>query len=583
VQQSNATNSADCAAGRSAWIGWFVLTIWMVLAGRLLQLQWVQQAEFASVAMRQQVSAEAIRARPGDILDRRGRLLATTIVVSSCWVDPSLLVERPEEIEAVAGCLGLDAAALRERIEQNRHKRFLWIKRRLDEEEAAAFRQLKLPRHLTGLRPEFQRYYPQGALAAHVLGLRDIDGVGRGGLEQAFDESLRGHDGRRRFVRDARGTVLDLLEEVTDPPVDGLPLATTLDCYIQYRLEQELDSIMQQAVPQGACGIVIDPRRGEVLAMASRPAFDPRAPHLASEAAWKNLCIAAAFEPGSTIKPLIVGRAIDHGLFQPGDQLYCERGAYRMGPRILRDHQPHGLLSISEVLSKSSNIGMAKVGEKLGNEELHRLLLEAGFGQRTGIELPGEVTGQVRPLRDWNLYSTGSIPMGQELTVTPLQMLTAHAAVANGGTRITPHLLQQEPAARTRTSQVVVSQLLTAATARWLVTEPLTAAVAEGTGTRARISGLQVFGKTGTAQKVDPVTGGYSQDRHVSSFVCGAPAADPQLLVLITVDEPQGAQFQFGGAVAAPPAAAILKSALEYLGRGPAAVTAARPVEEAPH
>lgn len=553
------------STGRTRIVLALVLCGWGLLAIRLLHIQWWQQAEFSTVAVRQQVSAEVIRARPGDIVDRRGRLLATTIVVPSFFVDPHALKDRSRFAAAVAPLLNLDERAFLNRLELNRDKHFLWVKRRLSDQEQAALKTLDFPPDVCGLRSEFQRHYPQGALASHVLGLRDIDGQGRGGIEQTFNTVLRGRDGTRRFVRDARGYVLEVLEEVTEPPQDGAELTLTLDMVLQLLLEQRLDKAIDDVAPQGICGIVLDPQRGEVLAMASRPAFDPNHPEQAAEAAWKNLCVAAVYEPGSTFKPFVVGRGLDLGMVQRHENFDCEQGAYRMGPRVLHDHHPYGFLSLTDVLVKSSNIGMAKIGERLGNAELHRLALDFGFGQRTGIELPGELSGLLRPLDEWNRYSTGSIPMGQELATTPLQMITAYAVLANGGRRITPHLLRNTSNTEPTAHQIVVSQVISAENAFWLVQGPLVDVVDRGTGTNAQIPGVRVFGKTGTAQKVDRETGKYSNTRHVSSFVCGAPAEDPQMLVLITVDEPHGNQF--GGTVAAPIAADVLSDSLRYLRR----------------
>ncbi|MCA9081094.1 MAG: penicillin-binding protein 2 [Planctomycetaceae bacterium] len=542
-----------------------LLVLWVGLSVRLLHIQGWERSRFAEVAQRQQISEETLRARPGDILDRRGRLLATTVVVPSFFADPKQIADLPEFARQVAPCLGMDVDELAARLLRLKDKRFVWIKRRLNETELLALQSLELPRSQCGFKSEFQRHYPQGPIAAHVLGLRDIDGQGRGGVEQALDELLRGTDGTRRFVRDARGYVLDVLEEVTEPPEDGATLTLTIDAAIQLQLEQRLQQLMDEVEPRGVCGIVLDPHGGEVLAMASAPTFDPREPQLAEEAAWKNLCIAAVFEPGSTFKPLVVARALDLELIRRDEELYCEHGAYRMGPRVLHDHHSYGYLSIGDILVQSSNIGMAKIGERLGNDELARLTADFGFGQPTGIELPGELGGLVRPLREWNLYSTGSIPMGQELAATPLQMITAHATLANGGRQMTPHLLRALNRERVAI-QVVVSQVASAENANWVVCEPMVDVVRRGTGRKAQLDGIDVFGKTGTAQKVDPKTGKYSNSRHVSSFVCGAPANDPRALVLITVDEPSAEAGQYGGTVAAPAAADVLRYVLEYLG-----------------
>jgi cell division protein FtsI/penicillin-binding protein 2 len=422
---------------------------------------------------------------------------------------------------------------------------------------------------VAGFRFELHSHYPQGPLAAHVLGLRTIDNEGRGGIEESRDEAIRGTDGVRRFVRDARGFVLDVLEEVTVAPRDGVRIRLSLDVLLQLIAERRLDRLMREYGPRGACAVLLDPRTGEVLALASRPGFDPNRPVDVPAEAWKNLAISAVFEPGSTFKPLVVAWALDRGLIRQDEIIDCEWGAYRMGRRILHDHHGYGDLTLTDVLVKSSNIGMAKIGERLGNPSLHDLAGAIGFGRATGIELPGEVAGILHPLEEWTSYSTGSIPMGQELAATPLQLIAAHAVLANGGARVRPHLILSEGAEEPVNSADAGRPLITELTSDWLVTGPLTEVIERGTGTKAKIKGYSVFGKTGTAQKTNVDRKGYSQTRHISSFVCGAPAENPAVLVLVMVDEPTRGDSQFGGIVAAPAAADILRDTLHYLQIGP--------------
>ncbi|WP_437229042.1 peptidoglycan D,D-transpeptidase FtsI family protein [Planctomicrobium sp. SH661] len=532
---------------------------------RFIHIQWVCRDQFASRALRQQISSEPVLARPGDLYDRRGRLLATTVIVPSLYVCPARIKDIPRVSRELASALQLNEATLRRNIEKHSRKQFLWVKRRLSIEESAAVQKLELSPRVYGIRQEFQRHYPQGPLAAHVLGLRDIDGTGRGGVEESLEETLNGKDGIRRFVRDARGYVLNVLEEVTEPPVDGTSVMLTLDVLIQMHVEQQLDLLMEKHQAQGACAIVMNPQNGEILALASRPAFDPNHPELASAEAWKNMATSSVFEPGSTFKPMVVAWGLDHEVIERDAMYDCENGAYRMGRRILHDHHRYGLLSLTDVLVKSSNIGMAKIGEQLGNEELFKLATAFGFGQRTGVELPGELSGLLRPLEQWTSYSTGSIPMGQELAATPMQMITAHATLANQGVRVSPHLvlksLNDSPQAR----QVLVSRVLGADAASWVVQGPMLEVVQRGTGKLAQLPDVDVFGKTGTAQKQATDGKGYSSTRNFSSFIGGASADDPQLLVLVSVDEPRGTD-QFGGSVAAPFVAAILKQGMAIIG-----------------
>ena len=537
----------------------------IALAARLIQIQWLDQARFAARASRQQQFDERIAARPGDIYDRNGRLLATTTRTHSLYVDPSRIADPPNLARQLGEALQLDPGALTDRLQRSRDRRFLWIKRRLSAGETAAVRALELPDDVWGFEPEYLRNYPQGPLAAHVLGLRDIDGVGRGGVEEKFDDQLRGRDGRRRLVRDARGFVIDVLDSAGDPAVDGRDVTLTIDSVIQLFVERELDGLMDQWQPQSACAIVLDPQSGDVLAMASRPGFNPNRPDQVPADAWTNTAIASTFEPGSTFKPSVVAWGLEQGRITSDEVFDCEYGAYRMGRRILHDHHPYGSLDLAGVLIKSSNIGMAKIGERLGNAGLHAAADNFGFGRRTGIELPGELPGTLRPLAEWTSYSTGSIPMGQELSATPLQVLVSLATLANGGQAISPHLLISVSGPTPSARDVVSKSVVSPAIADWIIQTALVGVVERGTGQKAQIEGLKVFGKTGTAQKIDPETGRYSSTRYVSSFACGAPAENPRAVVLVSVNEPAAGASYYGGTVAAPAAAAILKQTLALL------------------
>jgi len=553
-----------------------VLLLFLVgvaLAGRLVQLQSSRQYDLAGRAQRQRFYTESIPARPGDVIDRRGRLLATSIITPSLYVVPERIDDADTFAGRLGGAIGIDGDWIRRRVDQHRDKQFLWIKRRLSTEEAEAVRRLELPAETWGFRNEFLRRYPQGSLAAHILGLRDVDGIGRGGLEQKFDHILRGRDGERLLDRDARGRVIGVVD-VTEPPQNGQTVVLTLDTVIQLHAERALDALMEEWKPKSACAIVMDPRTCEVLAMVSRPTFDPNDPSHVALTAWKNTSIAAVYEPGSTFKPFVVAWALNKGIIKRNESFHCEHGEYRMGARVLHDHHPFGELSLTDVLVKSSNIGMAKIGEKLTNAELYRAVIAFGFGRKTGSELPGELDGIVRPREKWDGYSTGSIPMGQEIAVTPLQLITAHAALANGGRLMNPRLVTRyvdelsefdEHNLPGESTAPIVSQTVLPEVAQWVVRGPMTDVVSRGTGKKAQLEGYTVFGKTGTAQKPDPETGEYSSKLHVSSFVAGAPAYDPRAIVLVVADEPSVGHNHYGGSVAAPAAADILLKTLAHL------------------
>ena len=579
--------SDTAARGRRQWVVVAALfTLGLALTARLVQLQVFEADRLAERANRQRSYVDVLAAPPGDLLDRDGRVLATTVKAHSLFLIPRDVSDRWPVSLSLAGALDLDADRIYERLVEQCDKKFLWIKRRLAPGEEEAIRNLKLPAAIWGFRDEYLRRYPQGALAAHVLGLRDIDGKGRGGLEESLDTTLRGQDGRRTLIRDARGRVIDVADEEAVPPRRGTDVRTTLDAVVQTYVERELDRLVAEWKPQGASAIVQDPVTGEILAMASRPTFDPNDPESVSSRVWKNRAVAWMYEPGSTFKPFIVAGALERGLLRRDDEIDCGGGETRLGSRLLHDTHPYGRLSVTDVLVKSSNIGMARIGARLSNEQLHATILSFGFGRSTGSGLPGEMPGMLRPIREWSSYSNASLSIGQELAVTPLQMISAHSALANGGTWISPKLVLSATRGPVGNSQrpgtggqsvsaaraidvglpsSVVSKATDRSAARWLIEQPMTEVVRRGTGTRARLAGYAVFGKTGTAQKLDPETGTYSATKYVGSFLCGAPAADPRVLVLVVVDEPTTNGSHYGGTVAAPAAAEILRQTLIHL------------------
>jgi len=555
---------------RFSLISVFIVLGWAVLVTRLIQLQGAQRQLMNDRVTRQSIFSELIPARPGEILDRNGQVLAMTIPCDSFFAVPEEIEDPWDFAWQVGPILNLNTDELYHRIADNGDKRFVWIQRRISDEKVSAIRSLNLPKEAWGLRREYQRQYPQGGYASHVLGIRNIDNIGQGGLEQSLHDVIRGADGNRVMTRDARGKVMEVAAERSEPPKHGQTVISTIDLLTQIETERQLDLLVEEWKPVGACAIVMEPHSGEILAMASRPAFHPDSLLNVPDAAWKNLSVSAVFEPGSTFKPFIVGWAIQHNVLAYDDMIDCNFGVYRMGPRVLHDHHSYGALSVEDVLVKSSNIGMAKIGERIGLESLYEATRAFGFGRRTGVELPGELSGLLRPVSQWNVYSLGSIPMGQELAVTPLQLITAHAALANGGRLIRPRLLKRTNSSEQNSvsdQQIVEpgadvqSVVLDADIAEWLVREPMKQVVERGTGKSARIPGMSMFGKTGTAQKLDLLTGTYSDTAWVVSFICGAPAENPEVVVLVMVDEPTAPGIHYGGTVTAPTASRILKFA----------------------
>jgi cell division protein FtsI (penicillin-binding protein 3) len=563
-------SSQPLTAQPAAWrhhvvIACFAL-IGIAIGVRLVQLQGFKQTQFAQKVAQQSVVREDVFARPGDIFDRHGRLLATTITTRSLFLTPSKIENAWDVSNRIAQALEIDVDALFERLGLNQAKHFLWVKRRLSAVEVERIKELNLPAGIYGFREEYLRRYPQGPLAAQVIGLRDIDGRGQGGVEQSLNPVLAGRNGWRELIRDAQGRVIDIQPTAEEPPLPGRSVTLTLDAVIQLYAERELDTLVEKFQPKGCCAVVLSAETGEVLAMASRPTFDPNIPEKASDAAWKNRVISDIYEPGSTFKPFIVSWALQKKLIERDELFNCENGEYRMGRRLLHDHHRYGSLNVTDILVKSSNIGMAKIGERLTNAGLFTAASNFGFGRKTGIELPTEEAGLLRPLAEWTSYSTGSIPMGQELSATPLQIITAYGALANRGRMNSPHLVLRigdDPLSAP--PPVFVSQIVKPDIAEWLVQDVLTEVIHRGTGRKAQLQSYQIFGKTGTAQKLDPETGLYSKQLNISSFVCGGPADKPKVLVLVTVDEPTEGGDGFGGTVAAPAASKILEKTLQQL------------------
>jgi len=565
--------------------------LWLVLIGRLIHVQGTQHDFMHGKVDRQSTFTETLTARPGAIVDRNGHVLAMTVTRNSIYAVPSRIEDPRQFAWQAAAVTGRSADSILDQLRKSKDKHFVWIRRRVDDDVARAFRELQLPNNTWGFRREYLRQYPQGNIAAHVLGMRDIDNTGHGGLEQSLNDSIRGQDGRRVMTRDARGVVMEVEASESQTPVHGRSVICTIDLLTQLTIERQLDDLMERWKPVGACAVVMEPHTGEVLAMASRPAFDPNRPAEAPDDAWRNLTVSAVFEPGSTFKPFVVAWAMHQQSLNQSDMIQCFNGAYRMGRRILHDHHAYSLLSVEDVLVKSSNIGMARIAERIGLQQLHECTVAFGFGRRTGIELPGEVRGILRRQADWDEYSLGSIPMGQELAVTPLQLISAHAALANGGQLVKPRLLlesaeQLSPSPLTDIETVdatapVESTVLDRNIAEWIVQHPMKQVVERGTGQAVRNDQMSIFGKTGTAQKVDEDSGHYSDSRHICSFVCGAPAEHPEVLVLVMVDEPTAGGSHYGGTVAAPAAADILQSSLRRIRRLDQSVTV-RPEEDLP-
>ena len=557
-------------------------------AGRLVFIELQHGDALRARADQQHAAHYIIPAQRGDILDARGRILAGSVRSPSVFMDPNIISDPRFAAASVAPILGLDTDELFERIMANRGRRFKWVKRRLSDEEHAAFEQMKKERHLRGfvVRLEPQRYYPFGRSASHVLCFVGTDKEGRpqsagqAGLELKYDPVLQGIPGEQISCVDARRRRIYTALDEYRAPIDGATVITTIDMHLQQQVEQHLAETSAEHEPEWASAIVMDPHSGEVLAMASLPDFNPSKPFARDpndtatievlKQRLRNCAVANAYEPGSIFKPFIMAPAIEAGLVRPDEPLQINGPARFFGKRRIRDTHGYGVLTANEVIIKSSNIGMALIGERAGNTRLEEFVRRFGFGQSTDLGLPGESSGLLAPLEQWTDYSTRSITMGQEVAVTPIQMLTAFAALANDGVIYRPRIVRgviscNGTVLQDESAPEPVRRVLSPETVRTFRDEALVRVVNEGTGRKARLENYQIFGKTGTAQIARQDGRGYEAGAFVGSFVCGAPADDPQIVVLVSVYKPKGGKAYYGGIVAAPTAAAIVSDALEYM------------------
>jgi len=522
-------------------------------------------------ARRQQRTVVRIPARPGNIYAVAGKrwvALASSRQAPGCYADPNLMDDSQLMDVSIRGAeaLGMDPVGLYERLMLGRRSRFRWLKRDLSESEAEAVRRMRHP--ALRIAHEWRRTYPNGALAATVVGFRRPDGRPGGGMELVQDAALAARDGKRVLLADAAGRGFWPLVDESRAPRDGRHVLLSLDLIIQGYLQEAVGRSVDAYSAKWGTGVVIDPRTGQVLAMCSSPTFNPNSYSTAAAAERTNRAISCPFEPGSAAKPLFAAAAVDAGVLSWDTKIFCENGSYHArGGGHISDHGKHyGWLSLTDVVVHSSNIGMAKVGEMLGNAGLHAAARRFGFGQKTGVGLPAESRGQLRPLRRWDGYSLRRVPFGQEISTTALQLVMAFGTLANGGVLLEPRIVDRITDAGGNTvwrgRRKVVRRVLRPATADQ-AREAMRQVVLRGTGRSSRMRSWSSFGKTGTAQIAGP--GGYPDGAYVGSFIAGAPVRDTRLLCLISIYWPDRSKGYYGSKVAAPYVKEVLRKSLAYL------------------
>jgi cell division protein FtsI/penicillin-binding protein 2 len=558
AQPGSSTRRADglWAHRRGLFLAGF-LALWLVgLVARLYQLEVISYAELLSRAQKQQQRTVEVAPQRGTIYDRKMQPLAMSLAVDSVYAVPAEMTDRDMEAKMLAPVLGLDGEDLEGQFKT--FKSFCWVKRKVTTEEAERVRGLDLK----GIyfQKEMKRFYPKGSLAAQVLGYVGMDDKGLAGLEYSFDKQIRGTPGRVLVDTDARRQTFHSTEWQGAP---GDNVVLTVDENIQYAAEKALDEAVKKWKAADGIAIVQNPNTGEILAMASSPTFDPNHFAKSKPQDWINRAVGWVYEPGSTFKIVTVSAAIEEGLARPTDVIDCQMGSIVLAGHTIHDHKPFGDLTVEQVLVHSSDVGAIKLGLRLGSDRLYRYIRRFGFGSDTDIRLPGEERGLLKPPDRWSGISVGEMSMGQEVGVTPLQMVSAYSAIANGGILYQPRIVrdvyrgEQHVAAPAPVGRRVVSER-TAQTMRELFEK----VVEEGTGTPARLAGYTAGGKTGTAQKID-ASGTYSKTHYIASFIGFAPVSQPAVTILVVIDSPVGAIY--GTEVAAPAFKSIAEQTLGYL------------------
>jgi cell division protein FtsI (penicillin-binding protein 3) len=530
---------------------------------RAAWLQAVQGDALERLATGQQRGTVAIPARRGTIYDRAGVELAIGERATTVWANPQQIRNPRRVADVVAETLRIDPMKVLADI-SDRSRGFVYVARKANQKRAAALERRRIPG--LGFYPEERRVYPQGALGAEVVGYAGLDNRGLAGIELELDGVLGGKNGSETVVRDPFGRTVDVLE--MDRVENGRDVHLTLDATVQRHVESVLVATRQAWAAKAATAVVLEPSTGRILALAVEPGFDANAFPKVSQERQRNRVVTDTYEPGSTFKVVTLAAALESGMVKPWTR-YTLPYEIEVADRTIHDAEPRGTetMSVAEILSQSSNVGVITLALGVGKTTLLEWIDRFGFGHETGVDYPGESGGIVLPPDEWSGSTIGNVPIGQGVAVTALQMASAYATIANDGVAVRPHLVDRVDGATS--ARAPKRRVVSARTAR-RITDMLRGVVEDGSGTAAQVGGYTIAGKTGTAAKPDPVRGGYSDSRYVSSFVGFVPATDPRLVILVTVDEPRGVIW--GGTVAAPAFAEIAGFALPYLEVPPDAV-----------
>lgn len=523
----------------------------LVLA-RAFYLQVVENEFLTREGNKRQLRTLVLQANRGAIRDRNGAPLALSAPVDSIWVVPSDLLGAPPYLTAMARLLNIAPGELKNFLSERADRQFVYLKRQIDPDEAKRFLLLGAPGVFA--QREYRRYYPAGEVAAQVVGFCDIDGKGQEGIEAAQDEALRGIPGSRRVIRDRAGRVVEDTADYTEAQ-PGREVRLTLDLRLQYLAYRELKRAVEENHARGGIVVLADPRSGDILALANQPSYNPNRPDDRDSQGVRDRAVTDSFEPGSTIKPLLISQALDRGAIDPALRIDTGPGYFKVGALTVHDVHPNGVVDLAELLSKSSNVGAAKIGLTMGAEAVWAGYQRFGLGEPVGVGLPGEAPGVLRNWHEWGQIATATAAYGYGVAATALQMVRAYSAIANDGLMPQLSILQ-------RTREIPPQRVITAATARE-VRALLEGVVAPGgTAAQAAVAGYRVAGKTGTVRK--NANGSYLDGQYNAVFVGMLPAAAPRLVGFVMIEDPAGRDY-YGGSVAGPVFARIMQGAARLL------------------
>jgi cell division protein FtsI (penicillin-binding protein 3) len=544
---------------RTKYIYAFFVVFFILLFLRITYLQIFKKNFFQNLAQNQYYRLIPLSGKRGTILDSKGRILATEINTHSVFADPLFIKDKDAIARILAENLNLPKDKIKERL--SRKKRFVWIKRKISWSEKEKLKALKLKG--VGFLREHKRFYPQDKLTSSLLGVTDIDSRGIDGLELQYDSYLRGKDGMVRVLQDSASREVILTPQIITPQ-EGRNVILTIDGQIQYWVENYLEETIKKFSAREGSVIVMNAATGEILALANYPNFNPNNLKEFSPQKMRDKAVCDMFEPGSVFKAVTLLAAIEEKKFSDSDVIFCENGSYKIPGSTLHDVHPYGSLNFREVFKKSSNIGVGKIANKIGSQKIYAYIKKLGFGEKTGIDLPGEIKGNVKPLASWSKTSPYMIPIGQEVGVSLVQLVRAYAVIINGGYLVKPHVVKaiysQVGYKETPIEHKTVISTATTQRAKGILED----VVKDGTGKLADIEGVKIGGKTGTAQYFDTKIGRYSPNQYRASFVGFIDDLDPPVVIGVSVFEPKGSHY--GGVVSAPLFKKIAEKTVKYLG-----------------